>query len=108
MPTAFTECDIDIVRVDDALALVSACIEQDTGCLLIDSSRLPRAFFDLKTRFAGEFVQKLQNYRIRVAIVIPQDADHGDRFTEFVREARRGSGFRVFAERTDAEAWLRG
>ena len=103
---SFTECDIDIARVDDALLLVTACIEEQTGRLLIDASRLPDDFFDLKTRFAGEFIQKLQNYRLKLAIVVPADADHGERFAEFVREARTGNGFRVFDERAAAEAWL--
>jgi hypothetical protein len=104
----FTECEIDISRVDDALELVTACIEQQTGKLLIEADRLPDDFFDLKTRFAGEFIQKLQNYRVRLAIVVPPDADHGERFAEFVREARTGSGFRVFDDRAGAEAWLSG
>ena len=103
---SFTECEIEIARVDDALQLVTACFEEQTGRLLIDSSRLPDEFFDLKTRFAGEFVQKLQNYRIRCAVVLQPDADHGKRFTEFVREAKRGTGFRVFDDRAAAEVWL--
>ena len=102
----FTECEIDINRVDDALELVTACIEQQTGRLLIEAGRLPDEFFDLKTRFAGEFIQKLQNYRLRLAIVVPADADHGVRFAEFVREARTGNGFRFFDDRVGAEAWL--
>jgi hypothetical protein len=106
----FTECEIDIVRVDDALRLVTACIEQDTGRVLIEAARLPDEFFDLRTRFAGEFIQKLQNYRVRLAIVLPPDVDrpgrHGERFAEFVREARGGSGFRFFDDRGGAEAWL--
>jgi hypothetical protein len=102
----FTECSIDIVGVEDALELVTACIEEETGGVLIDAARLPPSFFDLKTRFAGEFIQKLQNYRVKTAIVVPADADHGERFAEFVREARTGNGFRFFADRAGAEAWL--
>lgn len=102
----FTECEIDITRVDDALELVTASVEQNTGRVLIDSARLPDEFFDLETRFAGAFVQKLVNYRIRFAIVVHPDADRGERFTEFVREAKRGTTFRVFDDRAAAEAWL--
>ena len=67
----FAECEIDVRRVDDALELVTACIEQQTGLLLIEAARLPDEFFDLKTRFAGEFIQKLQNYRLKLAICSP-------------------------------------
>ena len=74
--------------------------------LFIDSASFPAAFFDLSSRFAGEFIQKMQNYHIRVATVFASDTAHGERFTEFLREARRGQGFRAFADRADAEAWL--
>ena len=104
--SGITECEIDVRRVDDALELVTVCIEQQTGRLLIDAARLPDEFFDLKTRFAGEFIQKLQNYRLKLAIVLPPDGEHSARFGEFVREARTGSGFRFFDDRAGAEAWL--
>ena len=102
----FTECGIDIVRVDDAIELVTACIEEQTGRVLIDAARLPDDFFDLKTRFAGGFIQKLQNYRVKTAIVVPAYAEHGERFAEFVHEARTGNGFRFFDDRAGAEEWL--
>jgi len=95
-----------IDRVDDALNLVSACFESDARRLLLDSSHLPAAFFDLRTRFAGEFLQKLENYQIRLAGLFPHDHAYGERFTEFLSEARRGRRFRAFFARADAEAWL--
>lgn len=95
-----------IERVDDALALVARCIEHDTTRVLIEARVLPDAFFALRSRFAGEFLQKLENYGIRVAAVLPTDADHGERFAEFVAEAKRGARFRIFASRDDAETWL--
>jgi hypothetical protein len=56
--------------------------------------------------FAGEFLQKLQNYRMRAAGVFPADREYGERFSEFLSEAKRGGSFRAFAIRMDAEAWL--
>ncbi len=95
-----------IARVDDALNLVSTCIEHGSTRLLLDSTRLPAAFFDLRSRFAGEFLQKLENYRMRLAAVFPTDEDHGERFSEFLTETKRGRSFRVFSARAEAEAWL--
>jgi hypothetical protein len=100
-------CAEPLARVEDALGLVTACIENEAS-LLLEASDLPPAFFELRSGFAGELLQKLQNYRIRLAGVFPPDAAHGPRFAEFVSEARRGRGFRVFAERADALAWLAG
>lgn len=95
-----------IVRVDDALRLVEASYERGTRAFLLDSALLPSEFFDLRTRFAGEFVQKLVNYGLRVAAVFPPDAGRGERFGEFVDELRRGQSFRTFSARAEAEAWL--
>jgi Domain of unknown function (DUF4180) len=100
------ECVGPIARVGDALELVAACVERDATRVLLESRHLPPAFFELRSGFAGELLQKLQNYRLRLAGVFPQDADYGERFREFLLEARRGRSFRVFAARAEAEAWL--
>lgn len=97
-----------IAKVDDALRFVEASYEHQTRAFLLDGGLLPPEFFDLRTRFAGEFVQKLVNYRLRVAAVFPPDADRGERFREFVDELRSGPTFRTFDQRAEAEAWLRG
>jgi hypothetical protein len=100
------ECTDLIARVDDALELIAACIERHSTRLLLDSRHLPAAFFDLRSKFAGEFLQKLQNYRLRVAAVFPSEHEYSERFSEFLSEAKRGNSFRAFTVRADAEAWL--
>ena len=102
----FLECVEPIAHVDDALVLVSACAEHRSTRVLIAGEQLPDAFFDLSSRFAGELLQKLQNYRIRAAAVFRSDADYSDRFKEFLSEARSSHSFRAFEERAKAEAWL--
>jgi Domain of unknown function (DUF4180) len=100
------ECIDSITRVEDALDLVAACIERDAERLLLESHTLPAAFFDLRSGFAGEFLQKFVNYQIQLAAVFPSEDGYSDRFREFLLEAKRGRGFRVFAARPEAEAWL--
>ena len=97
---------VEAIGPSDAMELVVACIEHDATRLLVESRYLPPEFFDLKTGFAGELLQKMQNYGIRLAGVFPSEEGHSDRFRELLREARRGSGFRAFAAREDAEVWL--
>jgi hypothetical protein len=99
------EC-ADAIGPRDALELVVACLEHDATRLLVESRFLPPEFFDLKTGFAGELLQKMQNYGIRLAGVFPSEEGSGERFRELLREARRGRGFRAFAAREDAEVWL--
>jgi hypothetical protein len=103
---AFIECVEDITQIGDALEIITACIENETNLLLVDTSRLPDEFFDLSSGFAGEFLQKMQNYRVRVAAVIPTDHSHSPRFREFLAEARTGRTFRAFGDRESAEVWL--
>lgn len=100
------ECVEPIARPDDALELVSGCMEHGAHGALVESHNLPPEFFELRTGFAGEFLQKLVNYGVRLAGVFPSEADYSERFREFLREARRGRSFRAFSERADAEAWL--
>jgi Domain of unknown function (DUF4180) len=101
-------CADSIDRVDDVLDVIASCVEHRSGRLLLESRQLPPTFFDLRTGFAGEFVQKLVNYQIRFAGVFPSEEGYTDRFREFLREASRGRSFRAFANRADAEAWLAG
>ncbi|OQS50959.1 DUF4180 domain-containing protein [Chromobacterium violaceum] len=89
-----------------AAELISACIGEDCARLLIPREALPEAFFQLSSRFAGEFLQQLQNYRLRTAVVIDAQRDYGERFGEFLREAKRGRYSRLFLERDEAMDWL--
>jgi PadR family transcriptional regulator, regulatory protein AphA len=89
----------------DALDLASICFENVTTLLLINSGNLPDGFFDLKTGLAGAVMQKLVNYRIRAAAVIPSERISG-RFGEMVLESNKGRNFRFFSSRSDALNWL--
>ena len=103
---AILEITGGIARVDDALEVVSRCYEIDTDRVLVEAAALPADFFALPTRFAGEFLQKLENYGLRLAGVVPPEGDYPERFREFLREARSGCGFRSFDARAEAERWL--
>ncbi len=90
----------------DPLRAVVACIEHGTYLLLLDAGTLPPSFFDLSTGVAGDVVQKLVNYGVRMAAVVPDLDAHSVRFREFAREANRLARFRFFATRDEAVAWL--
>jgi RimJ/RimL family protein N-acetyltransferase len=92
----------------DPVAALRSCIEHGGRALLFDQGALPAAFFDLRTGVAGELVQKLVNYHVRMAAVVPDLAAHSPRFTEFAREANHGPQFRFFATRQEAIDWLGG
>jgi hypothetical protein len=74
--------------------------------LLLHRAALGGAFFDLRTGVAGEWAQKLVNYGIRVAVMVPDLDAQSERFREFARESNRGRQLRFFATREEAVAWL--
>lgn len=74
--------------------------------LLLEEVDLGAAFFDLRTGLLGELFQKLTNYRIRTAFVMPDPARHGERFTELAREHRRHNLIRFCSSQAEALAWL--
>lgn len=87
-------------------AEVIRCVEHGVGAILFDDGALPAAFFDLSTGVAGELAQKLANYGVRMAAVVPDESVHSARFQDFAREANRGRQIRFFATRGEAVAWL--
>jgi hypothetical protein len=90
----------------DPIAALVCCIEYGARALLYEGGALPAAFFDLSSGLAGELVQKLTNYGVRMAAVVPDLSVHSPRFREFAREANNGQQFRFFATRQEAIDWL--
>jgi hypothetical protein len=55
--------------VCDALDIIGNCNYQGCSKVIIKTGHLNPDFFDLKTGFAGEVLQKFSNYRSQLAIV---------------------------------------
>ncbi|WP_437573728.1 DUF4180 domain-containing protein [Sorangium sp. So ce887] len=92
----------------DVDRVLEACFSDGARCALLYAANLPAAFFDLSSREAGELLQKLRNYRIRLAVVCPPGGpDFSSRFGEMVAEERRGAHFGVFETRLAAVEWIR-
>jgi hypothetical protein len=90
----------------DPTALVAGCLGRGASAVLLDAGACPREFFDLSTGLAGETLQKLTNYRIRLVAVVPDPSIYSVRFREFAGEAKRGRACRFFATREEAIDWL--
>jgi hypothetical protein len=81
------------LRTDrDAADLVGAAFEHHAALIVIRVESLDEDFFRLKTRVAGEIIQKLVNYRLRLAIVgdISQYLAESSSLRAFVNESNRG------------------
>lgn len=91
----------------DTAKLIEACFNQQTKRLLLYAENLTDHFFDLSSGEAGTILQKLRNYRIRLAVIqSPQTRPLSSRFSDLMIEENRESYFRLFEERSHAEAWL--
>jgi hypothetical protein len=99
---AFMSSAQDIDRV------IGACFFDGAQAALLYAANLPGAFFDLSSGEAGAILQKLRNYRIRLAVVCPAGSvQFSSRFGEMVADERRGTHFGLFETRHDAIEWLR-
>jgi hypothetical protein len=93
----------DFRDINDAL---SACADA-TGLILTEHD-LAGNFFDLRSGLAGEVFQKFTNYQVRLAIVVPDPAVYGRRFSELAYEHRTHNLIRIVPSVAAAHAWMEG
>ena len=93
--------------IEDAALLVEACFSHRASSALLHAPNLTGRFFDLSSGEAGAILQKLRNYRIRLAVVCPTDSVRlSSRFGEMTAEESRTGYFQVFESARAAREWL--
>jgi hypothetical protein len=96
-----------MVAIGDAGRVIEACLSNGTDAALLYTDNLTGGFFDLSSREAGEILQKLRNYGVRLAVVCPPGrVAFSSRFGEMVTEERQRRYFGVFETRVAAREWL--
>ena len=70
--------------------MASAMFQHDSNTIIFHSDCLHGDFFDLKTRFAGEVLQKFSNYKVRLAIVGDFSRYPGQALKDFIYECNQG------------------
>lgn len=75
----------------DVLDLMAAA-RYSGGCeaMVVYKESLGEDFFDLKTRFAGDVLQKFSNYRFKLAIVGDYGVYHSKALRDFIYECNNG------------------
>ena len=83
--------EVVIKDVQTALDLM-ATVQYEAGCdrIGIHKSLLSEQFFDLKTRLAGEILQKFTNYRVKVAIIGDFSMYPSQKLKDFIHECNSG------------------
>ncbi len=86
----------------DALDLLGETYGTETDVIVVPASRFSPEFFNLSSRLAGHFFQKLQNYQMRLAILgdISAPMSRSKALTDFVGETNR-RGHHIFAPDRD-------
>lgn len=82
----------------DALDVIGLTYGLDVDAVAIPVARFAPDFFTLSNRLAGHFIQKLQNYSMRLVILgdISTHLERSTALTDFVRETNR-TGHHFFA-----------
>ena len=92
---------------DDVTTLLEQCFSVPTRSALLYAENLPPAFFDVSSQRAGAILQKLRNYRVRLAVVADATAPTASRhFGELMAAEQRDGAFAIFDSRDAAIAWL--
>jgi hypothetical protein len=95
--------EILIHNVQDALDLM-AFVNYDYKCykIMMYQSSLTEEFFDLRTRLAGEILQKYVNYNVKLAIVGNFDGYNSKSLKDFIYECNKGNQVFFFEDKQDA------
>ncbi len=77
--------------VQDSLDIMAGADYAGARSIVLHEDAVDPSFFDLKTGFAGEVLQKYANYSMKLAVVGDFEKHTSESFRAFVRECNRGS-----------------
>jgi hypothetical protein len=78
-----------IYDVQDALDLMANAQYSGADSLVVYSSNLNPDFFDLKTKLAGEILQKFSNYNMKMAIIGDFTSVESKSLRDFIFESNK-------------------
>ncbi|MBD2699332.1 DUF4180 domain-containing protein [Spirosoma sp. BT702] len=80
-----------INTLEDGLDILANCAYQGAEKIIIHQHNLSPEFFDLKTRLAGDILQKFSTYRVQLAIVGDFSGYTSKSLRDFIFESNKGS-----------------
>ncbi|MFD9501317.1 DUF4180 domain-containing protein [Streptomyces sp. NPDC060035] len=94
----------------DVLDLVGNAAYQGAQWVVVPVARFDDAFFQLRTRVAGEIVQKFVNYRVGLVVLgnISRHTAASSALQDFVRECNRGRQTWFLADAEELRERLKG
>ena len=82
---------VQVNTIQDALDLIGNASYQEARNVVVFTHQLNPDFFELKTRLAGEILQKVVNYQMRMAIVGVFTDVKSESLKAFITESNRGN-----------------
>lgn len=79
--------------------MMSMLYNYDCSCIILNKSALCDNFFDLKTKIAGEIVQKTVNYQIKLAIYGDFPVNESQSLRDFIYECNKGNNIFFVADK---------
>ena len=80
----------DVQSALDTMATVQNEVDAETY-IIIHKSLISEDFFDLKTRLAGDILQKFINYKVKIAIVGDFSMYTSKSLKDFIYECNKGN-----------------
>lgn len=80
-----------ITNPDDALDLIGNLYYQGFDKIIIYEKNLTPDFFDLKNKMAGEILQKVSNYRMKLTIIGNFSNLKSKSLNDFIYESNKGN-----------------
>lgn len=89
---AIVECSGILIRnLQDALDLMATIYHiHDSNKIVIHQSNITKEFFDLKTRLAGDILQKYANYHMKLAVLGNFEMYTSKSLKDFIYECNKG------------------
>lgn len=95
--------DIVIGDVQGALDLMASInYEHDCQKILMKKMNITEGFFNLRTRLAGEILQKYMNYGVKLAIVGDFSVYNSKSLADFIYECNKGKAVFFLADEESA------
>lgn len=82
--------DIIIHDLQSSVDLIGNIYYQGYDALILHEENIAATFFDLKTKLAGEILQKFSNYRMQLAITGNWNDVPSKSLRDFIRESNTG------------------
>lgn len=98
--------DTIMTTAEDAAELLMNCYYQGADGLIVHAHNLPAAFFDLKTKLAGDILQKFSTYQGRLAIIGDFSKYDSQSLRDFIYESNKGRRINFVSTMEQAEAVL--